>query len=362
LLAIALLNSVATIKAADVGMLFDFKGDLYTAGQAILHGRSPYQPGLLSHQAAILRAGGTLGWIASPRYPPLVLVLAAPLSLLPFKVAGFAFLGVSVAAVAGAMRALGVRDWRCIAVACASAPAVFGVWLGNLSSIILLGAALAWHWRSRVPAAAGTVAGVIAAKLFVWPLGVWLLITRRFRSFVLTVAMGIVGTGLAWAAIGFAGLSSYPSMLANVAYIGETRGRSLMAAFLSAGLSPGPARALSVAFTAVLLGAAWRLLGRVPDGDRRAYGLTIVACLTATPVVWLHYLVLLYVPIALLSPSFSPVWFLPTLAGFATGIDLMIELAVICWLCSPLLVRRRGGVRHGAPKTALTSVISATPD
>jgi hypothetical protein len=40
----------------------------------------------------------------------------------------------------------------------------------------------------------------------------------------------------------------------------------------------------------------------------------VMAALTASPIVWDHYLVLLFVPIALMSPSYSKLWLVP-LAG-----------------------------------------------
>jgi hypothetical protein len=65
-----------------------------------------------------------------------------------------------------------------------------------------------------------------------------------------------------------------------------------------------------------VMAPAWRLL-KVPDGASRAFGLIVVAALIATPVSWTHYLILAFIPIALLSPGLSWLWFLPMLAGLA---------------------------------------------
>ena len=48
--------------------------------------------------------------------------------------------------------------------------------------------------------------------------------------------------------------------------------------------------------------------------DRRAFGLAIIASLVSTPIVWDHYMVLLFVPIALLSPRVNRLWALPVVA------------------------------------------------
>jgi hypothetical protein len=39
----------------------------------------------------------------------------------------------------------------------------------------------------------------------------------------------------------------------------------------------------------------------------------VLASLVATPLLWLHYLLLLFVPIALYRPRLSGLWFLPLL-------------------------------------------------
>jgi hypothetical protein len=317
---------------------FDFKGDLYLAGRAIVRGKNPYQPHAVAAEAAALRSGGKLGWFASPRYPPPVLLAAVPLSFLGYTLASALFLLLCAASVIGAVWLLGVRDWRCIALASASGASMFGVLLGNLSPLLFLGVAVAWRWRSRARACAIAVASVIVAKLILWPLAVWLLVTRRLRTLAATIVIALVGTFVAWAVIGFDGIASYPHMLTNVAYLGETRGSSLVTALLQLGVPHGPARAAALTSAGILLLVAWRIARR-PGGDSRAFGLCVIAGLTATPVVWLHYLVLLYVPVALLSPEFSPLWFVPLMANRNPWVDVVVELVIVCALCFPERLR-----------------------
>ena len=326
------LNSVVTISAGHFG--FDFTGDVYAAGRAILHGASPYHPGLLQAEAAIVQSGRAVGafFTASPRYPPPLFLVAAPLSLLPLGMATIFFLVLSAGAVVVALRLFGVRDWRCIVLALVSAPTLQGLWLGNIDAVLLIGAALVWRWRARLWPLAIATSSTIVAKLILWPLAVWLLATRRFRAAALTASMVVAEILIAWAVIGFAGMTAYPHMLQNVTYIGETRGSSLVAFLLSAGVSVNVARALAVMCAAALLGAAWKL-GQRPGGDREAFGLVVMAGLTATPVVWQHYLILLYVPIALMSPGLSWMWFMPMLALKTPSIDLAIEFVIVSQLC-----------------------------
>ena len=58
---------------------------------------------------------------------------------------------------------------------------------------------------------------------------------------------------------------------------------------------------------ALLVVAAW--VARRPDGDRRVFSVVVVASVVATPIVWLHYLALLFVPIAIRWPRLAAAWF-----------------------------------------------------
>jgi len=316
LLIAALLSCVpflilALARLPGSSVLFDFRGGLYNAGRDIIHGLSPYQPGFLAHQAAIMRAGGrAVGESADnpfsiPVYPAPANLAVVPLSLLPFWLAGTLYTLLSVAAMILGLALLGVRDWRCIALALISWPFTYGLYLGALGPFLVLGAAIAWHWRAQLWPPAIAIALLVITKVFPWPLGIWLLITRRFRTLALAIAIGAVVTLAAWAAIGFHGLAQYPHMLSNLSFIQEGRAVSLVAVLIAIGLP-----AVAIAAAAALLGFAWHISKR-PDGDRTAFGLAIIATLTATPIVWEHYMVLLFVPIALITPRLSAIWFLP---------------------------------------------------
>jgi Glycosyltransferase family 87 len=333
---VGLVLTFEALKLSGGSFQGDFRGDLYSAAHAIMHGTDPYYPKLVQAEADSLRAGHMFGYHPSPRYPPLLMLAVVPVSMLPFPVAGLIFFLLSVAAVVVAMRVLGVRDWRAMTVASISVPALYSSWLGNVTTLLLLGTAVVWRYRDdakRLGLAAGCVIG---AKLFLWPLGLWMLVTKRYRQLAMTI-VATVGVLLGtWAVIGFAGLASYPQLLVNVAYIGELRGSSLVSELLRAGVPTLAARAVALSLTGLLTFAAWRL-SRRPDGGQRAFGLIVAAALIASPVVWLHSLVLLYVPIALLSPRLSPLWFVPAFAGTAPALDLTLEAIVIAAICAPLL-------------------------
>jgi hypothetical protein len=80
------------------------------------------------------------------------------------------------------------------------------------------------------------------------------------------------------------------------------------------GIGEAGARVLVIAAGVALLVLAWRAV-RVTDTaferDRVSLSVVLAAALVLTPILWLHYLVLLLVPIALARPRLSPLWLVP---------------------------------------------------
>ena len=77
----------------------------------------------------------------------------------------------------------------------------------------------------------------------------------------------------------------------------------------------GPAaRPVALGALVLALGVARRSRARAsPSSSATAWSLTLIlaAALVLTPILWLHYLVLLYIPIALARPRLSALWFAP---------------------------------------------------
>jgi alpha-1,2-mannosyltransferase len=202
---------------------------------------------------------------------------------------------------------LDVRDWRCYGVAAMSAPVVNSFALGALTSFLLVGAAATWRYRDRSAITGWAAALTAALKLFLWPVGLWLLVTRRLRATVICTLSATLLLLAGWAAIGFAGFRSYPRLLQVLTKLEAGNSYSPIALFRLSGTS---ATALSlVLVAAVAIGVA--LASRAADGDRRAFAVAVLGALVATPVLWMHYFVLLLVPIALYRPRLSAVWFAP---------------------------------------------------
>ena len=368
--------------------LSDFHGDLYSAGTAILSGRDPYRLGFLNHLAALARSGAHPDTsFAVPVYPAPDLLAAVPLALLPYHVAGILFTLLGVAAFCLGLWLLGVRDWRCYGAAFLSWPLVHTLRLGQVNELLVLAAAVAWRWRPRSLVCGCALAAAVLAKLFLWPLGLFLVLTRRWRALAIGVAAGLLCLIGAWAMLGFAGLASYPRMLSDLSAVEGTAGISLLSLGTAAGLAPGLATVVSLLITLGLIALAWLSLS-LQDDERSAFGLLVMAGLSSSSLVWPHYLTLLFIPIALLSPRLGPLWLAPLLSYLApvelthgevwqilpyVGIEALVTLA----LCRPLVVgrrRRRGSVSpvdppgagrvtgrlvHGLRSTSLRSYIAA---
>lgn len=288
---------------------------------------------------AVLSGGG--GEFA---YPAPAALALAPFALLPYTLAASIFGLAAIAAVPLTLYLLGVHDWRCYGAAFLTSATLSVVVAGALSSILALGAAIAWRYRERVRLTAVVVAATVIAKIFLWPLLVWLVATRRTRTALLSGAALVAAALAGWAVTGFASLVHYPSVLAGMASLEQSEGYSSVAFGMVLGLSAGTARVLAVVVTALLVAAIF-VVARRDDGDRRAFSLAIVTALASTPIVWLHYFVLLLVPIALARPRLAALWLLPL--GF--------------WACS---IRSGGHVYMvviGVALTALIAVLTTRP-
>jgi alpha-1,2-mannosyltransferase len=302
------------------------------AARSALHGHSPYpaaDPSALVHNDRFV-------------YPPVTALLVSPLAVLPDLAGRVLVLLLALGCVPLALRLLGVRDWRCYGLAFLTTPVLDTVSLGALSSAMLLGVAAAWRYRDRPYVAAPVTALTVVAKLFAWPLFVWLLATRRLRTAVGAAAVAVVLLLGGWAAIGFAGLHDYPHLLRVLSRVEAVQSYSLVGLFR---LEGGAVTALT-ALLAVAVVVAVVLAARGPEGDRRALTVAVAGALLATPVVWLHYLVLLFVPIALARPRLSALWFAP-LAFWLTPIAhsngsiwrtcfaLAVGAVIVLWSLAP---------------------------
>ena len=278
---------------------FDYK-PLWDASRHVLHGASPYpRPEALIDEHQFV-------------YPPLAAFLFAPLAALPFAVAAPLLAVVELAATGLTLRVLGVRDWRCYGVVLLWYPVLQNFLIGSITSLLALGLAVVWRYRDSRRAAPVTLAAVIAAKIFLWPVLVWLGASRRWLIGVRTVGLALAGLFLSWALIGFAGLGSYLSLLDELSRLEQWKSYSAVALGMALGLTGGESRVLALTGCALVLLAIVRVQRRGGEGaDRQAFVLAIAAAFLFSPIVWTHYLALLVVPIAITSRTLTPIWFAP---------------------------------------------------
>jgi hypothetical protein len=290
-------------------------------------------------------------------YPPFLAYLIAPLHPLSSSAAGIVWTIVSLAAVAVALWLLELRDWRCYALVGVFMFTRSSIELGTIEPLLLLAVAAAWRWRERVLEPAAAVGVAVVLKLFLWPLAIWLALMRRFRAAVGAVVVAVGLALVTWAAIGFAGLGHYPGLLRRLADAESTSSYSVVALGVRAHLPLAAARIVSVLVALALLAAAWwtsRDERRTPrDRDVATLTLTLAAALAASPIVWVHYFLLLLVPLALIRPRLSLLWFVP-LAYQPLGIStwpagdarkLAIALAATLVILGAAVIPGAGDVR-----------------
>ena len=216
----------------------------WQGGNDIVNGISPYpSSALLANAGDHLDAAGILE-VFRFAYPPSVAVAFAPLGMLGFDLAAAIWGAALIVSLLAAVWILGVRDWRVFGVVIGSAPVIDAVRIGTMTPLLLLLLAVAWRWRDRRWLVSGSLAAAIALKLFLWPLVVWLVATRRWLEAVMTAGLAAVATFGAWAAIGFDGLTTYPELVRRLVDIVEVRGFSLVALGVEAGLSQRAAEVL----------------------------------------------------------------------------------------------------------------------
>ena len=87
------------------------------------------------------------------------------------------------------------------------------------------------------------------------------------------------------------------------------------------------------------------LLRATSDDEPRSFTCAVAATLALSPIVWLHYLVVLLVPMSILRPRFSALWLLPVLLwisprpGYAEGAATFAPAIATAILVGLLLMR-----------------------
>jgi len=230
-------------------------------------------------------------------YPYVTALPFVPLGLLPTRTADLVFYLVSVAAVVAACRLAGVRGALATVAVLAAACTLRGLQLGTLNALLLLGVVACWRLRDRALPLAVVAAAVVVAKLFLAPLVVWMVLSRRWAAAGWTALFGGVLLAGGWA-LGPRGPADYLEMLRVLQQHERADGWSLTRWLGVAGASPQVATVLAAGVATVLVLGAWLAVRRGYD-PVLLFAATVVGTLLASPIVWSHYLVLLLVPLLL---------------------------------------------------------------
>ena len=278
----------------------------WVAAHSIAHGISPYDPTAVAHERALVLAHSkstlSAAWAV---YPPALYAALVPFGLLPWHVAAPVGIAAIAAAAFLALRVMGVRDWRCYAVAAGSVPFAMTVVEGSISTCLMLATALAWRGRAPIV----STAAALVAKLFVWPTVFVVAALYGYRRAALLLLGSLAAVLGSWAIIGFDSMMQYPKMLSDLS---AAEG---LDSFSSAGLVHALGGAPRIGqYAGELLGLALAILAFLlaRRGQRdAAFTLAILSALLASPIVWTHYFVLLYLPLAAHAKRFSMLWLVP---------------------------------------------------
>jgi Glycosyltransferase family 87 len=253
---------------------YELRGNLWKPGKQILQGRSPYD---LETPKRALAEGKDC--CIQALYPAPTHVFFAPFSLLPFEAAMVIYTLLSMACLLAGFWLLGMRSPAAFGLLLLLPPVWTGTQVGSVMPFLVLGCALCWRWRDRPYLGGITAAATGVLKIFLWPLWLWLLFTRRYRAAITSAVAAVVMLAAGWAVFGFQNLLDYPQLLSDVAKLEQGHSISLVR-------FAGWWFAVAVFLALVAVG-------------RRSFSAMIVASLALLPIVWVHTLQVLLVPAAL---------------------------------------------------------------
>ncbi len=287
-LAIFILYLWLTLAAASYTLGCDYLA-YDGAARAWLAGRTPYD--------TAVTAAGSCG---TYQYPPPFLLLIVPLTVLPPAAAMWVFIIASAVCLPLAVLAMPVpAPARIITLALAgtSWPVLFAVKVGALGPFLLLLFALAWRWLDRPARLAAVTALGTFAKVLPGLLGLWMLLTGRYRAAWITIGIGVV-VALPWLLVQPAVWWDYLAVERTISTtVTEAPANFAPASLLYfAGLPMPTALALGGLHTLVVL-ALVVLVARRGSRDASLI-VTAVASQVVAPVLWDHYTVVLFLAVA----------------------------------------------------------------
>jgi alpha-1,2-mannosyltransferase len=326
----------------------DFKQQFWLVGHRVLDGLNPYNRSW-QHIA---------GGVAFP-YPAATALLFVPFALISRGASDLLFVLLSMCALAGTLRVLEIRDRRVYGIAFLWFPVINAWQSANLTLVLGLGIALVWRYRDRPMIAGLLTAAVISVKPFVWPIALWLVVTKRYSAAAAGLACGIVINAVAWGVVGVHGVGPYVRLTSDVSRVLHASGYGIPALAAHLGLGYSAALAVEVMLSIAIAGACV-LFGR-RGRDHETLTLCVALMLVASPLVWNHYFALLIVPLANARPRLGAAWVIPLVLWLCPATDVQTWQAMVAWIvtASLLLWLARLGAAAGTQIDAAVPAVDA---
>ena len=305
----------------------DFSNAYWTAAHRLLTGGDPY------YWTNAQLAGGV-----SFVYPAFSALVYLPFALFGRGTAGSLDLLVSVGVAPLTIWVLNVRDWRVYGLIWLWPPVMAAWTSGNETIILVLLTALAWRYRDRPVVAGLLTAAAISMKPLVWPLALWLLVTRRWRASIWALVCGIAINVVSWTVVGPSQVQVFLRDSKLDTDFSWRHGYSLDALCGHLGLthSAGNLMTMVVCGALVILVA---YVGFVRRDERRAFTLAIGLMLLASPLIWTHYFAFLLVPIAIDNPRLGRLWLVPVLMWFCpVSKDVTLLQLLVAWAATGIVL------------------------
>ena len=233
-------------------------------------------------------------------YPPTFIPLVLALGLLPAGVATWLWIAGLVAAFLVGVAVLPVgrsTKWLLILLAGLSWPFVYAIKLGQVGQLLFLLFAIGWRWLDTGPVLG--VSGGLGAAIKIQPglVLVWAFLTRRWSAVVAGAAVLATLAALATLLAGPQAWSDFFTLIGRVTDPITTPDNVTPGALLyQAGVPRGTAAVVqyaSMAAALVIFVVAALRIAPVPS-----YLVAVIVSQLLSPILWDHYALLLFLPVA----------------------------------------------------------------
>jgi Glycosyltransferase family 87 len=257
-------------------------------------------------------------------YPPPFVLAILPLAPLAGDAAAWIWLGLSVAALVGGIWLMPVAAtvrWVVLLLAGLSWPVAYAFKLGQVGPLLLLLFAIGWRWLDKPVALGGAAAAGAIVKIQPGIVLAWALLTRRWATVAVGIAVLVVAALVATVVTGGIGVwADYVALLRNVSDPITTPHNFTPGALLyqSLPVPTGVATAVQVASSVAAAGVV--VLAAFRATAAASYLAAVVASQLLSPVLWDHYAMLLLLPTA---------WLLDRGHAWAVAIPLATSVLVL---------------------------------